>query len=1158
MSTLLIARANRALLVTIALMMITSLAAPIIAFASTDLVAGDSAVVSSPDGANLRSDTTVVDDTTLIAHLPEGTTVYVSDNPIYNDTGVWVYVATDGYGPGWVSAPLLSRLSADAPLGEPVANEPEEEAVVSDTPWLEPIDTAVVVDHNTLLTEQGLPVRATMTVDGPVLGYVPVASTLDVTAERVWVGENNFVQVNYNGQGGFVDGRFVELNSEAVPEEPVQEEIIYLDDETPTEEATVEEPVETEVVETEVVDDSEVSEPEEPATEEATETVIDADDLLGTEGPNETDVDDNQSTPDEDVVETEPVEGEPTETEEGVETEVSDNESTPEEAATEDVVETEPAEGEPTETEEAIETEIVDEQSTPEEVGTEDAVETEPVEDEATETEEATQEVINADDLAATEEVEEAEDQASTPEVVETEEATESGTPADSVSTEDPQTEATPAATDEAPVATSTEAPNAEATAVPTKAAPVATSTEAPKTEATAAPTKAAPVATSTQAPKAEPTTAPTKAATQTPTEEAKAPVPPKPAASTQPAFDAKTMIGSATVTGTSNGLICRAAPEAGAPVLMTLKEGTKVLEFKEATNGYLGIDCGGLQGFADVNFLWSGGAGDEEITKSNLSVVVTGTGNGLNCRSGAGLNHAIITTIFDGTKLTTRGKAANGWTPVICNGMNGFVSTTWIEVAAGSNSGSNTSQTGSTQGSATVNTGGDVLNCRSGAGTSYPVITTLRSGAAVTVTGAKQGAWVPVSCGGQKGWVHGDYVNVTSAPKPGATTPGNSSSTAGRVTVANTGGMSLNCRSGAGTSYPVIAVLSLGTTVTTRSGSVSGWTAVTCSGQNGFVSSEFVTGGSANTTPPKTSTPPTTSKGTMVVNTGGDALNCRTGAGTSYSVITSLAHGTTVTTRGTAVNGWVPITCGGSNGFAHSDYLAASSSKTPTSPTPTPTPTQPTGLKSGDNAKVTSTVNLRYSASSSAGVSTSIQTGTVIQITGSLTSNFYPVNYDGLTGYVHQDYLVKTSEAPSKRGGSGTPSDPQPAPPTTGSPTGNALVNYAMRYVGYPYVWATHGPSSFDCSGFTYWVVFNVTGKNIGYGTWTQVAAGSPVSKSNLQPGDLVFFQNTYTAGLSHVGLYIGNGKFIHAQNEETGVVVSELDSSYYGPRWYGAVRIN
>jgi cell wall-associated NlpC family hydrolase len=113
------------------------------------------------------------------------------------------------------------------------------------------------------------------------------------------------------------------------------------------------------------------------------------------------------------------------------------------------------------------------------------------------------------------------------------------------------------------------------------------------------------------------------------------------------------------------------------------------------------------------------------------------------------------------------------------------------------------------------------------------------------------------------------------------------------------------------------------------------------------------------------------------------------------------------------------------------------------------------------------------------------------------------------------------------------------------------------MQYLGYPYVWATHGPSSFDCSGFTYWVVLNTLGIDIGTGLETQIAAGAPVSQSDLQPGDLVFFQNTFEWGLSHVGIYIGNGQFIHAENESTGVVISDLSSSYYSSHWYGAVRL-
>jgi cell wall-associated NlpC family hydrolase len=213
-----------------------------------------------------------------------------------------------------------------------------------------------------------------------------------------------------------------------------------------------------------------------------------------------------------------------------------------------------------------------------------------------------------------------------------------------------------------------------------------------------------------------------------------------------------------------------------------------------------------------------------------------------------------------------------------------------------------------------------------------------------------------------------------------------------------------------------------------------------------------------------------------------------------------------------------------------------------------------------GDHAAATDALNLRYSASYSAGVATVAPSGTVVLVTGSASNGFYPVDWSGLKGFMSGDYLSKTSAALSTRGGSGTPGGSNGGSPggsSSGGATGNAIVDYAMRYLGYPYVWATHGPSSFDCSGFTYWVVLNVLGRDIGAGTWTQVSAGTSVSRNSLQPGDLVFFQNTYTTGLSHVGIYIGNDQFIHAENESTGVRISDLNSSYYSSRWYGAVRL-
>jgi cell wall-associated NlpC family hydrolase len=79
----------------------------------------------------------------------------------------------------------------------------------------------------------------------------------------------------------------------------------------------------------------------------------------------------------------------------------------------------------------------------------------------------------------------------------------------------------------------------------------------------------------------------------------------------------------------------------------------------------------------------------------------------------------------------------------------------------------------------------------------------------------------------------------------------------------------------------------------------------------------------------------------------------------------------------------------------------------------------------------------------------------------------------------------------------------------------------------------------------------------DISHSVPTQYSMGTPVSRNQLQPGDLVFFENTFQPGLSHVGIYTGGGQFIHAENESTGVVVSDLNSDYYSSHYSGAVRL-
>lgn len=122
---------------------------------------------------------------------------------------------------------------------------------------------------------------------------------------------------------------------------------------------------------------------------------------------------------------------------------------------------------------------------------------------------------------------------------------------------------------------------------------------------------------------------------------------------------------------------------------------------------------------------------------------------------------------------------------------------------------------------------------------------------------------------------------------------------------------------------------------------------------------------------------------------------------------------------------------------------------------------------------------------------------------------------------------------------------------------SGQFIADYAMQYLGYAYVWAGNTPAGFDCSGFTQWVVLNTVGIDIGHGTAGQMNYGAWVDWGAWQPGDLVYFAGTYGSGISHAGIYIGDGQIIHAANESTGVIISSLYSNYYAGHYYGAIRV-
>lgn len=116
-------------------------------------------------------------------------------------------------------------------------------------------------------------------------------------------------------------------------------------------------------------------------------------------------------------------------------------------------------------------------------------------------------------------------------------------------------------------------------------------------------------------------------------------------------------------------------------------------------------------------------------------------------------------------------------------------------------------------------------------------------------------------------------------------------------------------------------------------------------------------------------------------------------------------------------------------------------------------------------------------------------------------------------------------------------------------------IVNLAKAQIGKPYRWGATGPSSFDCSGFTTYIYKNGAGISLPRTSVSQSKTGTKVSRSNLKTGDLVFF-NTSGKGVSHVGMYIGDSKFIHSSSSK-GIRIDSLNSTYYKSRFISGSRV-
>lgn len=179
-----------------------------------------------------------------------------------------------------------------------------------------------------------------------------------------------------------------------------------------------------------------------------------------------------------------------------------------------------------------------------------------------------------------------------------------------------------------------------------------------------------------------------------------------------------------------------------------------------------------------------------------------------------------------------------------------------------------------------------------------------------------------------------------------------------------------------------------------------------------------------------------------------------------------------------------------------------------------------------------------------------SLTYGEIVKIVG-IENDWYQIEFWGTTAYVKGDYILineNTWETETETLPSYTP-----APAATSQ--GQAVVDYAKTFLGIPYVYGGASPSGFDCSGLVYYV-YKQFGQNLYRVANDQRLNGIVVDRSELAPGDIILFARDGVY-INHVGLYVGDGNFIHAPQTGRNVEITTMTSGYYNNCYFGARRI-
>jgi len=243
------------------------------------------------------------------------------------------------------------------------------------------------------------------------------------------------------------------------------------------------------------------------------------------------------------------------------------------------------------------------------------------------------------------------------------------------------------------------------------------------------------------------------------------------------------------------------------------------------------------------------------------------------------------------------------------------------------------------------------------------------------------------------------------------------------------------------------------------------------------------------------------------------DTLNVRDGASTSSSVITKIYRDGQVSVIESS-DGWYKVSFGDTVGWVSAEYLSVAGGT-------------PSGTIAGND------VNVRTGPSTGNDIIMAVVSGEKVNILGS-DSGWYRLEFSsGVIGWVKEDYVST---------GNGTVA-------SRGSSLGSQIVSFAKKYMGTPYVYGGSSSGGVDCSGFVK-LVYNNFGIYVDRVAAGQATQGTYVSTAGLNEGDLVFFATSGGSYINHVGIYVGNGQFVHASSGAGRVTVSSIWDSYYSQR--------